>query len=280
MQRTPGMYTAINTQTQRTGLPNQNHSIVFVTSDVGAPATPTPIYDTSSADAVSGADSNAGRMMAAALSISQGVRVDTVGKLQPSDGSGGSDGSIDLSFLKLEQKILGQQVDMTGKIGMAYSINNGPINPLFFENPDEDGAFPSRDTVAVFARSAVAPHIIGMGNDLFGHGGVELPAPLDIAAAYIFGGNDALFKAEFQRNGYPVPDGFFVDETPLEITFYPATTQSLVNIDHDIFSLIIDPADYTAADLQYFVDRGVTPAVKNPDGSYTIKSKMTLPAMG
>jgi len=80
MQRTPGMYTAINTQTQRTGLPNQNHSIVFVTSDVGAPATPTPIYDTSSADAVSGADSNAGRMMSAALSVSQGVGVDMVGK--------------------------------------------------------------------------------------------------------------------------------------------------------------------------------------------------------
>lgn len=90
MQRTPGMYTAINTQTQRTGLPSQNHSIVFITGDVGAPATPTPIYDTASADAVSGADSNAGRMMAAALMISQGVRVETVGK---SNNSGGGSGT-------------------------------------------------------------------------------------------------------------------------------------------------------------------------------------------
>ncbi len=80
MQRTPGMYTAINTQTQRTGLPSQNHSIVFITGDVGAPATPTAIYDTAGADSVSGDNSNAGRMMAAALSISQGVRVETVGK--------------------------------------------------------------------------------------------------------------------------------------------------------------------------------------------------------
>lgn len=80
MARTPGLYTDINTNTQRTGLANQNHSIVFVTSDVGAPATPTPIYDTATADAVSGADSNAGRMMAAALSVSQGVRVETMGK--------------------------------------------------------------------------------------------------------------------------------------------------------------------------------------------------------
>ena len=84
MQRTPGMYTSINTQTQRTGLANQDHSIVLVTSDVGAPATPTPIYDTATAEAVSGDNSNAGRMMAAALSVSQGVRVDTVGKSQAS----------------------------------------------------------------------------------------------------------------------------------------------------------------------------------------------------
>lgn len=80
MQRTPGMYTVINTQTQRTGLPSQSHSIVFVTGDLGAPTMPTSIYDTASADTISGANSNAGRMMAAALSISQGVRVETVGK--------------------------------------------------------------------------------------------------------------------------------------------------------------------------------------------------------
>lgn len=81
MQRTPGIYTDINTQTQRTGLPNQNHTIVFVTSDLGAPTNPKPIYDTATADALSGAGSKSGRMMAAALTVSQGVRVETVGKL-------------------------------------------------------------------------------------------------------------------------------------------------------------------------------------------------------
>lgn len=78
--KTPGIYTDINTQTQRTGLPNQNHRIVFVTGDTSAPTVPTPIYDTASANVVSGDNSNAGRMIAAALSISQGVRVETVGK--------------------------------------------------------------------------------------------------------------------------------------------------------------------------------------------------------
>lgn len=82
MQRTPGMYTEINTQTQRTSLPTQSHSIVFMTGDATAPTTPAPIYDTATADDISGANSKAGRMMASALSVSQGVRVDTVGKSQ------------------------------------------------------------------------------------------------------------------------------------------------------------------------------------------------------
>ncbi len=80
MPRTPGLYTEINTQTHRTGLPTQNHTIVFVTDDASAPAAPTAIYDTASADAVSGDNSNAGRMMSAALTISQGVRAAMVGK--------------------------------------------------------------------------------------------------------------------------------------------------------------------------------------------------------
>lgn len=203
------------------------------------------------------------------------------GKSQPSDGSGGDTaGTTDITFLKLEQKILGQQANMTGKIGMAYSINEGPINPLFFENPDEYGSLPSRTASSMFQETAVGPHLLGMDADVFGHSTVGLPASLDIAAAYIFGGNDALFKAEFQRNRYPVPDDFFADETPLTITLYPASAQSSVVIDHDVFDLIIDPADYTPADLQYFADRGVTPAVKNSDGSYTIKSQLTLPPMG
>ena len=78
--KTPGIYTDINTQTQRTGLPTQDHRIVFVTGDAAAPSNPAPIYDTASANVVSGDNSNAGRMMAAALTVSQGVRVDTLGK--------------------------------------------------------------------------------------------------------------------------------------------------------------------------------------------------------
>lgn len=116
MQRTPGMYTVINTQTQRTGLPSQSHSIVFVTGDLGAPTMPTSIYDTASADTISGANSNAGRMMAAALSISQGVRVETVGKSQPSDGSG----EIMPSEYNFDE--------LPFEVGVV--INNDPVNSL------------------------------------------------------------------------------------------------------------------------------------------------------
>ncbi|MGP5167372.1 hypothetical protein ACTXJ2_08445 [Psychrobacter alimentarius] len=91
--KTPGIYTDINTQTQRTGLPTQDHRIVFVTGDTAAPSNPTPIYDTATANVVSGANSNAGRMMAAALSVSQGVRVETVGK-----GKGSSVSYINLDL--------------------------------------------------------------------------------------------------------------------------------------------------------------------------------------
>ncbi|WP_201594801.1 hypothetical protein [Psychrobacter fulvigenes] len=128
MQRTPGMYTEINTQTQRTGLPNQSHSIVLITSDAQAPATPTPIYDTATADTVSGANSNAGRMMAAALSVSQGVRVDTVGKGEPSDGSGGGDGIVVLpectpttTLATLETP---EELD-SSSVHARYRVNNG-----------------------------------------------------------------------------------------------------------------------------------------------------------
>ena len=56
---------------------------MFVTGDTAAPANPTPIYDTATANVVSGANSNAGRMMAASLTVSQGVRVETVGRGTP-----------------------------------------------------------------------------------------------------------------------------------------------------------------------------------------------------
>lgn len=81
MQRTPGVCTNINTRMKRAGLRSQNHSIVFVTSDKTRLDKPTPIYDKASADLIADRRSNAGRMMSAALAVSQEIRVDLLAEL-------------------------------------------------------------------------------------------------------------------------------------------------------------------------------------------------------
>lgn len=80
--RTPGTYTEINTNTQRTGLAGQNHKIVFITNDVSDPpvTTPVSIYDKTTADSQFGVGGDAGRMMATAIQLSQGVNVEALGK--------------------------------------------------------------------------------------------------------------------------------------------------------------------------------------------------------
>lgn len=80
--RTPAVYTEINTNTQRTGLAGQNHKIVFITQDtpVVPSSVPVSVYDKTSADVQFGADSEAGKMMATAVQVSQGVNVQVLGK--------------------------------------------------------------------------------------------------------------------------------------------------------------------------------------------------------
>lgn len=74
--RTPGIYSDIKVATQRNQLPNQAHKIIFINTDVPKEIPPTDIFDTAEADAKAKPQSNAGRMMAAALMVSQGVDVE------------------------------------------------------------------------------------------------------------------------------------------------------------------------------------------------------------
>ena len=80
--RTPGTYTEINTNTQRTGLAGQNHKIVIVTNDVPPSpiTTPVAIYDKTTANNQFGLNSEAGRMIDAMVRLSQGVNVVALGK--------------------------------------------------------------------------------------------------------------------------------------------------------------------------------------------------------
>lgn len=273
--KTPGIYTDINTQTQRTGLPTQNHSIVFVTSDVGAPVNPTSIYDTASADSVSGANSNAGRMIAAALSVSQGVRVETVGKSEGIVGGGSQQNTV--SFLKLQND---QEVNSNDGIvgGFIYSVNGGEITAVSKPLPssgDLNGGY-FLTMYSFLPEIPTGESFLPFGRDGgFGWNDTDMPSGLDVDKFYLFGLNNLALQEYFAINGISQPEG--VAQGEVALTIYPASKLPSANIDYDIFDLIIDPTLYTPSELAHFAEQGITPAIKNTDGSYTIKSQLTLP---
>lgn len=85
--KTPGVYTDVNINTQRTGLPANIHRVLFVTNDdplqpeIGT-AMPVSIYDKAQAEAIFGGEvpSEAGRMITAAIKTNRFVDVQSVGK--------------------------------------------------------------------------------------------------------------------------------------------------------------------------------------------------------
>lgn len=80
--KTPGTYLDVNINTQRTGLPANIHKVLFVTNDkqLETTAMPISIYDKAKADQIFGADSEAGRMITAAIKTNRVVDVQMLGK--------------------------------------------------------------------------------------------------------------------------------------------------------------------------------------------------------
>lgn len=77
--KTPGVYTDVNINTLRTGLPANLHKVLFVTLDVlSGQFTPVDVYDTAGADAKFGANSQAGRMITAAVKTNRLVNAQAV----------------------------------------------------------------------------------------------------------------------------------------------------------------------------------------------------------
>ncbi|EKU66361.1 phage tail sheath-like protein [Acinetobacter pittii] len=77
--KTPGVYTDVNINTLRTGLPANEQKVLFVTLDVlSGQFTPVDVYDTAGADAKFGANSQAGRMITAAVKTNRTVNVQAV----------------------------------------------------------------------------------------------------------------------------------------------------------------------------------------------------------
>lgn len=65
--RTPGMYTDVNINTQRAGLPANTHKVLFLTTDTKVMDQPVAIYDQADADDKIAADSAMSKMIKAAV---------------------------------------------------------------------------------------------------------------------------------------------------------------------------------------------------------------------
>lgn len=80
--KTPGTYLDVNINTQRTGLPANTHKVLFITNDDQPETTamPVSIYDKAKVDQIYGADSEAGRMITAAIKTNRVVDVQCLGK--------------------------------------------------------------------------------------------------------------------------------------------------------------------------------------------------------
>lgn len=77
--KVPDVYTSVNINTQRTGLPLNDQRVLFVTEDVlSEQFTPVDVYDKADADNKFGANSQAGRMITAAIKTNRTVNVQAV----------------------------------------------------------------------------------------------------------------------------------------------------------------------------------------------------------
>ncbi|MGP5210828.1 hypothetical protein ACTXJ5_08540 [Psychrobacter alimentarius] len=193
------------------------------------------------------------------------------GKLQLSDSSGDDSDATSASFLKFTNDTRIDRND--GNIGgLVFSINRGALQAATHDLANKIGSYTMFEFIALAAGDSFSAQ---GDDDSVDWTDAKMMQGLDASNFYTYGFNTSVLAAEAEFYGFPLPDGVITQETTL--TLHPASKLPSANIDYDIFDLIIDPASYTAAELQHFADLGVTPATKNPDGSYTIKSQLTLP---
>lgn len=144
----------------------------------------------------------------------------------------------------------------------------------------ENGLYRAPTGTAITAYSEMSKSFAGYDPDVFESGRPEAPDGLDKSSTYIYGVDNSLLAEFFAAQGQIIPADFTLPTSEVVVTLYPASKLPSANIDYDLFNLIIDPVNYKQSDLEYFAERGVTPATKNADGSYTIKSQLILPFGG
>ena len=181
-----------------------------------------------------------------------------------------------LGFLKLNNDTSINYLD--GNIGgLVYSINGGEIKVVEGDlpPPTETRDF-SKSMFWFFDADDLFASFSVEGDDGFEGTPEDMPVGLDIDKFYLWGMDETVLAEDYASYGMPVPNGVKVETVTL--TLYPASKKPDSNIDYDIFDLIIDPSTYTESEKQHFSERGITPAVKNRDGSYTLNSQVITPA--
>ena len=200
------------------------------------------------------------------------LRVGQAGNLSGGDTGNSKEGIV--SFLKMQNN---EMIDSThGTIGgIVYSVNGGAIKSYTEELPVK-GEFQGRFlTMYAFIPPEAENDFFYFGRDGgFGWSDANMPSNLDVDSFYISGLNNLAWQELSSMRDIPQPDKFTQGE--FEMTVYPASKLPSANIDYDIFDLIIDPSSYASSELAYFAVLGVTPSTKNPDGSYTIKSQLSV----
>lgn len=181
------------------------------------------------------------------------------------------DGGGEMSFIKLEN--VGNLDSTNGDfIGNVYSVNDGSLE---LSRVDMAGIAMPIQTL-LFEPKSVNSAFINYGNNQ----GVDwtpadMPPELDSDYIYAFGMNEQVLSEFAEFIGSELPPNVTAVETAYRI--YPKTALSSADITFDAHSAIIDPALYTTADISWFASKGISPAIKNSDGSFTLKSQVKLP---
>lgn len=201
------------------------------------------------------------------LPIAAGVRVglEEVSK----SGDDDSNSSNKISFIKFHQRLLNK--DLGQEIGIHYSINDGEIEKFSFQTVTETSPSVNWGVMGIIANRYGLGGILGYGSKVFGWE-AGLPEGLSGDYAFAFGANEEIIREVLKLEGIEISPDLPIIEESLKLTYYPQSAVNNSSLDFDVFSLLIDPSDYTSEDLEYFKEFGLEPATKNADGSYTIHS--------
>ena len=200
--------------------------------------------------------------------------------LSGDEGAGGGQLNT-VNFLKLQND---EQINGNDGIisGLVYSVNGGEIQAVkealsVITEGDLGAPLGHSFTMYAFLPELEAGEpFLSLGRDGgFGWDDTDMPNGLDVDNFYLFGLNNVALQEFLAIEGITQPEEVVQGEVVL--TVYPASKLPAANIDYDIFDLIIDPSNYTASEIAHFAAQGISPAIKNLDGSYTIKSQLTLP---